>query len=102
MESIKEKIVNIINLGSNKVCVVSLTNFINFLILSLLNIIFERKNFKKMKMQMTEISSILWGASTKGNTVIAHIKDKINILFKQNLLYLKPIKFVWLKIKPKR
>ena len=49
MESIRIKIVSLINLGSNKVCVVSLTNFYNFLKLCLLNIIFKKKIIKKMK-----------------------------------------------------
>ena len=34
MESIRRKIVSLENVGSNKVCVVSLTNFFNFLKLS--------------------------------------------------------------------
>ena len=47
MESIRRKIVSLINLGSNKVCVVSLTNFKIFLNYVNLNI-FE-KNLKKIK-----------------------------------------------------
>ena len=43
MESIRRKIVIKINLGSNKVFVVSLTKFFNFLKLCKLNIIFEKK-----------------------------------------------------------
>ena len=49
MESIRRKIVSLINLGSNKVCVVSLTNFflifLNYVYLNL----FRKNNFKKMK-----------------------------------------------------
>ena len=49
MESIRRKIVSLINLGSNKVCVVSLTNFfLNFLKLCLLKS-FSKKKKKKMK-----------------------------------------------------
>ena len=61
MESIRRKIVSLISLGSNKVCVVSLTIFFYFLKLCLLKS-FSKKNLKKMIMLMTEISSILWGA----------------------------------------
>ena len=43
MESITRKIVSLINLGSNKFCVASLTKFYNFLKLCSLNIIFEKK-----------------------------------------------------------
>ena len=46
MELIRRKIVNLINLGSNKVCVVSLTNFFNFLKLCLLKF-FSKKIIKK-------------------------------------------------------
>ena len=48
MESIRRKIVSLINLGSNKVCVVSLTNFFNFLKLCLLKS-FSKKIIKKKK-----------------------------------------------------
>ena len=59
MKSIRRKIVSLINLGSNKVYVVSLTIFFIFLKLSKLNIIFENKKKKEKKMQITKISSIL-------------------------------------------
>ena len=48
MESITRKIVNLISLGSNKVCVVSLTIFFNFLKLCLLKSL-SKKKIKKMK-----------------------------------------------------
>ena len=48
MESIRIKIVSLISLGSNKVCVVSLTIFYNFLKLCLLKS-FSKKIIKKMK-----------------------------------------------------
>ena len=48
MESIRRKIDCFINLESNKVCVVSLTNFFNFLKLCLLKS-FSKKIIKKMK-----------------------------------------------------
>ena len=48
MESIRRKIVSLISLGSNKVCVVSLTIFYNFLKLCLLKS-FSKKIIKKMK-----------------------------------------------------
>ena len=47
MESIRRKIVSFINLGSNKVCVVSLTNFLIFLNYVYLNLFL--KKIKKMK-----------------------------------------------------
>ena len=58
MESIIRKIFSKTNLESNKVCVVSLTKFYNFIKLC------ELKSFlikKIKKMVMTKISSILWG-----------------------------------------
>ena len=48
MESIRRKIVSLINLGSHKFCVVSLTIFLIFLNYVYLNL-FRKKNFKKMK-----------------------------------------------------
>ena len=48
MESIRRKIVSLISFRSNKVCVVSLTNFFNFLKLYLLKT-FSKKIIKKMK-----------------------------------------------------
>ena len=48
MESIRRKIVSLINLGSNKVCVVSLTIFFLFYKLCLLKS-FSKKIIKKMK-----------------------------------------------------
>ena len=60
MESIRRKIVSLINSGSNKVCIASLAKFYNFLKLCYL------KSFSK-KMLMTKISSILWeGGLDKG------------------------------------
>ena len=48
MESIRRKIVSLINSGSNKVCVASLTKFYNFL--KLVNLIsFLREKIKKNK-----------------------------------------------------
>ena len=69
MESIRRKIVSLINSGLSKVCVVSLTKFYNFLKLCLLNIIFK-------KMLMIEISSFLWGLD-KGLYGIYNRKIKI-------------------------
>ena len=46
MESIRRKFVSLINLGSNKVCVVSLTIFFNYFKLCLLKS-FSKKYFKK-------------------------------------------------------
>ena len=51
MESIRIKIVSLISLGSNKVCVVSLTIFYNFLKLCLL------KSFSKKKLKKRKISN---------------------------------------------
>ena len=48
MESVRRKIGSLINLGSNKVSVVRLTTFYNFLKLCLLKS-FSKNNFKKMK-----------------------------------------------------
>ena len=48
MESIRRKIVSLINLGSNKVCVVSLTIFW-FSSIMFTWIFFEKKIIKKMK-----------------------------------------------------
>ena len=48
MESIRRKIVNLISLGSNQVCDVSLTIFLNFLKLCLLKS-FSKKIIKKKK-----------------------------------------------------
>ena len=64
MESIRRKIASLISLGSSKVCVVSLTNFFNFLKLFLLKS-FSKKIIKKWKMLMTKISSIFWGGLDK-------------------------------------
>ena len=49
MESIRRKIVSLINLGSNKVCVVSLTIFFYFLKLRNLISFSREKNLKKIK-----------------------------------------------------
>ena len=49
MESIRRKYVRLINSGSNKVCVVSLTNFLIFLNYVNLNQFWEKKIIKKMK-----------------------------------------------------
>ena len=65
MKSIRRKIVSLINLGSNKVCVVSLTKIFIFFNYVNLNR-FLKNNLNKWKMQMTKISLILLGASTKG------------------------------------
>ena len=48
MESIRREIVSLISFGSNKVCVVSLTNFFYFIKLCLLKS-FSKKIIKKMK-----------------------------------------------------
>ena len=48
MESIRRKIVSLINSGSNKVCVVSLTKFYNFLKLYYCQIRIENKVGKKL------------------------------------------------------
>ena len=49
MESIRRKIVSLINLGSNKVCVVSLTNFFLILLNYVYLNLFRKNNLKKMK-----------------------------------------------------
>ena len=66
MESIRRKIVSLISLGSNKVCVVSLTIFFNFLKLCLLKSLSKKNYFKKWKMLITKISSILGGLRQRG------------------------------------
>ena len=53
MESVRRKIGSLINLGSNKVSVVRLTTFYNFLKLCLLKS-FSKNNLKKWKMLMTK------------------------------------------------
>ena len=60
MESIRRKFVSLISLGSNKVCVVSLTIFFIFLYYAYLNLFRKKNNLEKLKMLMTKISSILW------------------------------------------
>ena len=65
MESIRRKFVSLISLGSNKVCVVSLTIFLIFLNYVYLNF-FRKNNLKNEKCKWPKFLQFCGGGLDKG------------------------------------
>ena len=79
MESIRRKISSLINLGSNKVCVVSLTKFYNFLKLCRLKSFSKEFNKKNV---MDKFCSFLWGLEKSYMVIFLGEMNSFNTLWR--------------------